>query len=101
MSPRLVREPGWLLPGVGVGLPQGLDQAVLQHAEQPLDAPFGLLRIGGDVFNLKLPERPPQLTEGFFTGQFLLQREGFGALKDGVAFGCTFVLLSRYVNRRL
>ena len=48
-------QPGvGLLDGADAGQPQGLDQTVLQGLEGPLDAAFGLGRVGQDGFDVQL-----------------------------------------------
>src|SRR5579863_1965858 len=70
-------EPVGRLDGVDAGVGELLGQAALEGAEHALRAPACLGRIGGDMADAELSERPPDLG-GPFLGYFLA---GFGRVK--------------------
>jgi hypothetical protein len=53
--------------------PQLTDEAILQRGPQPLDAAFGLRRVGADIADPQAREHPPQVRGGLLPRQLFLQ----------------------------
>jgi hypothetical protein len=83
----VVQDAVGIVQGAGVSLAQGFDEAVLEGAEETLDASFGLGRIGREELDGKLMEEAGELAARRLAGQLFADGGLLGALEDGVAVG--------------
>ncbi len=82
-------DPLGLVAGAGLGEAQFDHEAILQGAEEALDAPFSLRGLGGDPADTQFPEGAADLGFAWGATQLLLQGEWAAGVraKDALAIG--------------